>query len=72
MLKAVVDASNTKEGIRRVLVDVDAATLAGGAGVEVGGDDGESDDDEPDDDELDDDELDDDGGDGGGDGGDGD
>jgi len=26
MLKAVVDASNTKEGIRRVLVDVDAAT----------------------------------------------
>jgi len=67
MLKAVVDASNTKEGIRRVLVDVDAATLAGGAGVEVGGDDGESDDDEPDDDELDDD-----GGDGGGDGGDGD
>jgi len=60
MLKAVVDASNTKEGIRRVLVDVDAAILAGGAGVEAGGDDGESDDDEPDDDELDDDELDDD------------
>ena len=49
------------------LVDVVAATLAGGAGVKVGGDDGESDDDEPDDDELDDD-----GGDGGGDGGDGD
>ena len=37
------------------LVDVDAAILAGGAGVEAGGDDGESDDDEPDDDELDDD-----------------
>ena len=51
------------------LVDVDAAILAGGAGVEAGGDDGESDDDEPDDDELDDDGgdddgLDDDGGDG--------
>ena len=43
------------------LVDVDAAILAGGAGVEAGGDDGESDDDEPDDDELDDDGGDDDG-----------